>query len=492
MGVLYTPDVLHANSRELFEDYYRSRLLLDDPEQSIGDEELTKIQTETYDWLRLEFPDIDKTSDVTDYQSYDRGIVESKICGLTRFLRQNYPNINQQELDATDKFVNSTFAMWESRNDINNKYKDGSFAFVVPARMSRENPEYGAEVEPVIPALRYVPNELRAWMMRECPPFIIDTYLPDENGKRGYLVYAPISGDMINDLGKESLSTFLKTARSRVNDAVDFAKDQLGVRVVGLGATLPRITNHGKTIGREDVITTTGHGGTVRLICETIDKLGGEDSKKKSIGILGLGAIGAAAAHVAADMYPGQINVFDSNKSTMSKCVKQLEIDYPERVVASETNTEFINESDVIISAVTSPVHIEEAGITDMSDKLVIDDSQPAMFDPNEVERLGGKLVWVIGSDNTGRVRRFGYDYGTMYDSRTDLFGCEAEAAVLERHWSELEKNGKSPTEAKDIIGRLALDGPVDPTKAKRITKLFEEYGISIARPQAFGKPVEI
>lgn len=489
MDVLAHPDTLRDSSRNSFENYYSRRLMLPNPEERISGEELARIQEGTQQWLQETFPEIDTPATPEDYQSYDKKAVKAKIGGLVDHLRQNY-SIDPEELDVTEDFIDSSFSMWESRNDDGLEgQKDGSFAFVVPARMSRENPEYGAEVEPVIPALRYVPNHLRAWMMRECPPFIIDTYMPDDDGKRGYLVYAPVSGDMLKDLGSQSLPTFIATAREKVNDAVDFAKDRLGVRVVGLGATLPGLTNHGKSI-EGDVVTTTGHGGTVRLICETIDKFGGEG--EKSIGILGLGAIGSAAAHIAADMYPGKISVYDSDKPKMNKVVRQLEEQYPGRISAPEDNTTFINESDIIISAVTSPVNIRKAGITDMSNKLVIDDSQPAMFNLEEVEELGGKLVWVIGKDERDKIRRFGYDYGTMHDGKTDLFGCEAEAATLAEHWTMLEKSGKSPQEAKDIISRLALREAVEPLKAKRIAQLFNDYGITVAHPQAFGKAVEI
>lgn len=477
----------HPESRDLFTDYFALRIAAGMAEKPEG-EELTGVQESVRNWLSVSHPDMNEPGTVEDYRGYGIDIVNRKIGGLVDFLRTNHADqISEVELDATDAFIKSTFAMYEDKERTEELTdKDGSFAFLVPARMSRKYPEYGQEVEPVIPALRYVPNELRAWIMRECPPFVIDMYKPDETGRRGYLVYVPITEDMQDDLGAESAGTFVHAARDAVNDAADFARDRLGVRVAGLGATLPRITDHGRTIERNDIITTTGHGGTAWLIYETIRSLTGD--KMKRPGVIGLGYIGAAAAGIAAETCGERINIFDTRRSAATK----LEAAYPDRFNVADDAEQLIIESDVIISAVTRPIDLEKLGINDMEGKLVVDDSQPASFSPEQVESRGGSVVWVIGRDQSGRIVRTGYDYGTMANGQADLFGCEAEAATLEFHWQRLESLGVTPENARRIIGNIALRGPVDVESANRIGKLFTLYGVTTSTPQAFGKHVQL
>lgn len=475
-------------SRDLFENYFGLRIAAGFAEKPEG-EELKQVQEDVRNWLVDKYVDLDRPGSVADYRTYDINMVTEKIGGLVDFLKERHAEkVSDMECEASGAFIEATFAMYADKD---NKEKvaddrDGSYAFVVPARMSRKNPLYGQEVEPVIPALRYVPNELRAWMMRECPPFIIDTYKPDEEGRRGYLVYAPVTEDMKTDLAAESAAGFINAARDAVNDAVDFAHNRLGVRVVGLGATLPSVTKYGESVRQkfsdEDLIVTTGHGGTAVLICKTIDAL--TDHRPKRIGILGLGAIGASAAEIAADTYEGQITIFDTVASKITK----LDSQRPGRFTAAEGIAELFHNSDVIVSAVTSPIDFDKAGIDDLHGKLIVDDSQPASCHPEDVNSRGGTVAWVIGKDTQGHIRRTGYDYGTMADARADLFGCEAEAATLERYWHDLEAEGVAPSTAARIVGHLAITGPVTVQSAGLIGQLFDQYEIGTAEPQAFGQ----
>jgi hypothetical protein len=158
--------------------------------------------------------------------------------------------------------------------------------------------------------------------------------------------------------------------------------------------------------------------------------------------------------------------------------------------VASDVAALFHN-SDVIISAVTSPIDFDKAGIEDLSGKLIIDDSQPASCHPKDVRRRGGTVAWVIGKDTSGNILRSGYDYGTMVSPRTDLFGCEAEAATLERYWQDLESQGIDAAKAAQTVGRLAITGPVTTHSAGLIGQLFDRYGVGPAEPQAFGRRIQ-
>src|SRR5262249_10880676 len=141
------------------------------------------------------------------------------------------------------------------------------------------------------------------------------------DGKRGYLVLAPIWTDMMEDL---DLGQAYDAAIKRINDTVDFAHNRLGAEIQGLGAIIPALTKFGQAITNPNVITTTGHGGTIQLIMETLERAAEENYIKpeqlKKIGVLGLGSIGYSIAGIARDNYPdAEIRVFDTR---MEKTIK--------------------------------------------------------------------------------------------------------------------------------------------------------------------------
>lgn len=485
----------YIKSRALFENYLSTREAALRRERPEG-EALYAVQESARAWIE----ESGILAEKPDYEHYDEALVQKKIGGLVNFLRANHSDqVSELELQATELFIKTTFGMYQTRPADGEAAPDadGSFAFVVPARMSRHNTEYGEEVEPAIPAFRYLPNELRAQMMTGIAPFIIDVYKKDACGKRGYLVFAPIFGDMMEDY-QDELMEALRIAQQTVNDTVDFAQERLGVELVGLGATLPAITNFGKAINNEKVITTTGHGGTVQLIKETVRSgiLQGYTSRRKmpdsqtEIGVIGLGSIGSSIAHLMADDFKdSQLNLYDKKERRVQQAAERL-AKYNGRIKTFDSVGQLINQSDVIVSAVTSKVPVLELGLETMADKFVVDDSQPGAFDPNEVEQLNGRVAWVIGT-NAQNIERHDYDYATMHDPKHDIFGCEAEVAALSIYAQELRERGMSQSVVKRIIAKLALQESVTPKSARLIGALFKKYDISAAPLQAFGKLIE-
>lgn len=463
--------------------------------EKIDGAELEAVQSDVQSWIEangiIELPE-DEDDRVSCYTDYSEMRVANKVLALVDYLAQNHADkVSPEELAATRSFVESSFAMFRDEPESGDVMPDadGSFAFVVPSRMGRNHTEYGEEVEPVIPAMRYVPNELRAQMLLGLPPFVIDTYKYDEYGRRGYLVFAPVTEDVGTDLpgGKA-----LDAVQTNVNAAVDFAHRRFGVEVVGLGAVLPAFTCFGQTIKNKNVVTTTGHGGTTELINMTIETAtGGEDPE--TIGVLGLGSIGASIANIAADRFKtSKIKIFDAKPNKVQRTLRNAED--PSRFEAVESDTALIEESDVIISAIAGMViDLDARNVDRLDGKVIVDDSQPGSVIPAQVTERGGNVLWVIGRDSTGRVAtRRGYDYATLVNAQTDVFGCEAEAASIYRYKQEL-KDREMPADMIDrVIRKVALRGPVTPQGARLIGALFKKYGIVAAEPQAFGERVEL
>jgi predicted amino acid dehydrogenase len=154
------------------------------------------------------------------------------------------------------------------------------------------------------------------------------------------------------------------------------------------------------------------------------------------------------------------------------------------RAKVVEGNIEVLRRADVIVSAVTGTIDldVEDPDCSlDLKGKVIIDDSQPACFDREQVERRGGKLVWVVGTDGSHDekfTRVNGYNFGNEagFASPKNMWGCEAEAAVLA------------------LSGRhdLAIDSHVTAASAQAIGDLFTQYGIKPAEFQSFGSLVDM
>ena len=483
---------------EIFDSYFEYRERASSVKKVEG-QELEDIQLNVKNWLEqsdlLHLPDKEEERYLY-YTTYSREKVDRKFAGLLYYLRTSYPDkVSEDELRATELFIASSFSMYFENVDNEGKEvaenADGSFAFVVPSRMGRKHPEYGEESETVIPAIRYIPNEMRSQMLVGLPPFVIDEYEKDGNGKKGYLIFAPVTEDFAQDL---SPSDAFRAVEENVNATIDFAHRQFGIRMIGLGAILPAYTKYGQTIRNKAVITTTGHGGTIELINKTVSFLSKNYLTPETIGVLGLGSIGASIAHIIADYFPDiTLNIYDSNPAKMNRTVEEYRDS--SRFQLCSSDSKLIQESDIVVSAIAGTmVDLEQRGVKAFDKpKIIIDDSQPGSVVPAQIEERGGKVIWVVGNDTQGNVAtRRGYDYGTLLNPRTDIFGCEAEVACISKYWEELRSRGMPEQAIHRIIAKVAIKGPVKPRNVRVIRALFKKYGIEVADPQVFGKPVQL
>lgn len=444
-----------------------------------------------------------------DYLTFDRELSHAKLDQVEVAV------LAETDADPTEvhhcavkshDFVEKTFDRYESKNSSALGFPIGR-AFVVPVRSDRLHEEYASESRAFVPILdpdRFgVSAEIRMRSVYGYPPAVLDTYTSSRDAQeRGALVLAPLYSDMIHDIrpDRSSKSQTIKLAETvswLSEETARFAHLTLGAKVVGLGAVLPKITDYGRTLrdapGMENMVTTTGHAGTVHMIHETTMKVLECTSvtDSGSIGVIGAaGAIGWASVESALSHLPyHRIYAFDLWQGD-SLAAKVTESGASQRVTLCDSAAEVIRNATVIISATTSPIDLstcDGAPGVDLSGKVIIDDSQPGCFSPDQVEERGGKLVWVVGEDRSpsGFVVRDGlysdgvaYDYGThsgIVGPRSE-FACGQEAAVIAKY-------GKYDH---------AVIGPVSFDDCRRVGSLLLDSDIGAAPFQAFGSLVTL
>lgn len=476
----------NQDGRELLSDYLATRRVAM-TERTDDLEAVSQIQSDTQNWIKQHF-----SPQTVDYASFSIASVKRKMLGLADHLIASHSDhVRSCEVLATQLFIDASFTMYDESLllDDNRLHPDadGAFAFVVPMRVSRFRGDYGGEVELISPILRYIPNEYRAMFAVGLPPLVLDTYAPGPDGRRGYLVLAPIFTDSMFDIPDRAAGVAL----ANINAAVDFAYRRLGAEVIGLGAVLPALTRFGRSIQNQNVITTTGHGGTVSQIDQAIRVIEAErregPESPVTIGFLGLGSIGRSAAEVITGSHPeAKIAMFDTRSSSMRNAHRLLE-SVGRTAIACENELDLVGHSDIIVSAITSTVDLDPYDI-DLTGKFIVDDSQPSSFNRAQVESRGGRVAWVVARDTQHLVTRDSYNYGPTADPYRDLFGCEAEAASLARYDRELRERGLEPDVAKKVISRVALRAPVTARDARRIGELFRRYGIVSAPFQIHGE----
>ncbi len=383
-----------------------------------------------------------------------------------------YGDWEQAEADVklTETFIDSAFNDYEGLNTL----EKVEFAFCLPTRASRFEEQYWPEVYDFLPALRYLNAHYRYAILASMPPLKIELYGKQGKQPHGVVLFVPIFADMLKDYRNKLL--LRREVIKRINQATDFAHNQMGVEYIGLGALLPKLTDFGNKISTR-VITTTGHAGTVWLMQETFElvlkKYFNGKSRGLSIGFVGAGSIGMSALENIGGCYKEfEYWVYDirpkmntSAKEQMSKRGIDLQI--------SESNRGLIEKCDIILSAITSKIDILDMNL---AGKVFIDDSQPGQFDREQIEAAGGNLVWVVGSDKSGSgfaTRRSGYSYGPNgLHSSNDLWGCEAEVAAIAR------------------AGRpdLAIRDNVTQEQVEKIGGLFNEIGVGVAEFQSYGR----
>ena len=416
--------------------------------------------------------------------------LDVQIARLDDYIKSIDTDLEPDDIERSYSFIERAFGEYNGDIAIT---RPGSFGFIVPTRIKRlpkgQKDDYSSEIDTLIPVLRNADAATKQAFMSGMCPFVIDRYRPDEKGRSGAMIYAPILTDMKHDLPPFEAASVIKKA---INDTVDFAQQKLGIDTVGLGAILPRVTDFGRIIENTEVTVTTGHAATVWLICQTLirakERNFSQTGNRHDVGIIGTGAIGAATAALILEMgISSSILLSDINTKRADMIIDKLSKEYPGAKLDFTTNNhQLVATTNTTIGAVSTHFAISKDGWEKVSFEGVhiIDDSQPGAFSPDDVLSRGGRVEWPIGVD-TSSLRsgaQESFKYGGEGESHSgpasahEVFGCEGEAIGIYR-------SGRQDS---------AVRREVQPQDALSIGGILKATGISLADPQSMGQKLNI
>ena len=377
-----------------------------------------------------------------------------------------------QALNDTLRFLDQNFGAYEGRIELPGR----DWAFFAPTRPGDE--EETTQFLPMLSSEFGVSQEARQHVVAGLAPGVIEEYKGIDGGMQGAIVHVPINW---NEGGKDAVYD--------INAAANFARHKLGAQAVGLGAVLPLFSRLGSLVNVEGITTTTGHGGTVHFVAETVGAVIDDKSERnesvKSIGVIGAaGSIGGSSIELILQKFDGHmINVYDKHKP--SELAGMVDSDsWKGRTQQLADGLDVLRVSDIIVAAVTDTLDLDSVDPEmrlDLSGKVIIDDSQPGYFNREQVEARGGKLIWVVGQDkseNKPLMRQNGFHFGNTSGlvSPNDVFGCEAEVFAL-------IESGRLD---------LAIRQLVTPEIAVAVGGLIKASGIEVAPFQSYSRLVDL
>ncbi|QIQ06216.1 hypothetical protein [Streptomyces liangshanensis] len=428
--------------------------------------------------LRAHYPEL--WPPVPVYGAYDRSRMLRCAESIDSVLHKVgcFPD-HAEAFERTVGYAERAFDLYEGRREPS---YPADRVFLAPSRMADDDPLYGdefGETLPLLTSLHGLDSGTVRHFLSLLPPSVLCSYQVHD-GRQGHIVLAPLNSGLTADLGADRAA---ETARRVVQDAAVFARDRLGARVAGLGATLPSLTRFGRTVDVPGLVTTTGHGGTVhliRILARDVAATLLDGSGPLTVGVLGAaGSIGASILAALQQEFPDTPFVACDRPGRLGRVRRVAERQgNPARTLVTADPADLFSRCRLIVSAITEKLDLSRAAAgADLTGTVLIDDSQPGCVARDQWEARGGLLLWPVGSAEAGGPLHrendllFGAASGVVHPY--DVWGCEAEAAAV------------ALTGEHDA----ALRAPVTPDDALRVGELCARIGVTAAQPQSYGRP---
>lgn len=418
--------------------------------------------------------------------------LERGLAMLDTVRRTHDSIVDDDEVDRTEQFLRTAHAVHGGEVTV----EPFDYAFVVPTRTSawgyahdealtaeelggailaHPGMEYREEVEQPIPFVDRIDPMTRTQLATAIPPTIIDRYDPSPSGRRGAIVYAPLTIDMI--FATSDRRALRDLAVAEVGAGLDFAQRVGGARFAGLGAFFPSLTRYGRLLGRDGMQLTTGHAGTIAMMASTLERILGAPGYESCsrIGIVGAGAIGTSTADHLAATTDHEFVIFDTARDVAERLATRINDQAKaERASVAEDMQHICDHVRVVMAATTTPVPFDALSDTSvLSGLVIVDDSEPGAFNDPRYRQHGARPVGVVGEVPLALGRRTnGFNYGRELAAPHHVYGCEAEVKTMDE--LGLQDQG---------ITRRA-----EPTDVAFIAGCFEQVGVRASPLQHRGE----
>jgi hypothetical protein len=434
-----------------------------------------------------------------DYSTMTLSRVQRQFDDVYRAVKENTDADTQtltRAYERSQEFALKAFDCYERPDAFGGPFDS---VFAVPLRANGVDDKYASDTNAFLPILSRqfgITPEIQLRGVLGVPPSVIETNTQGGgDGSRGATIFVPLFSTMMTDIDN-SQGLRNRIGAEIMQKASELAHVRLGAKMLGLGATFPKISGYGALFkyhpsrDMQSLVTTTGHAGTVYLIHATVRSLlgtrtfGGRDIK---LGVVGAaGSIGWATIETVFDTLGDfELYAFDNRAAVLREKIDAYTTDCGRRITQCDSAMEVLRQSDIIVSAVTTPINLDNldpvdehvpVGERSLAGKAIIDDSEPKAFVEDQISSRGGCFVGVVGeSKQLLALRRDGlwtggptnpYNFGDEAGLYGDgCWGCDAERIAL------------------SSVGAIgdAVATEVTPADVQKIGQHFRELGIGAA-----------
>lgn len=323
------------------------------------------------------------------------------------------------------------------------------------------------------PWTRYLPDALVEWMAAYRPPFLVSRITGGQS---------PVTGQKIEGY----LFALSATPRQMLRRKAEFTyarlkriarqAEEMGARILGLGAYTKVVGDAGITVAREaSIAVTSGNSLTAAATLETaklaLNRMGTTDLAHGRAMVIGAtGAIGSVCSRLLA-MAVRDVVLVSIEPEKMEALRRTILEETPgARVATARAPGEWAAECDLIVTA-TSAFGQRVLDVSRCKPGAVICDvALPPDVSEEEAATRPDVLVVESGEVLIPGPVDFGYDIGLPPGT---AYACLAEAALL-----AMEGRFESFTLGRNIeLGRV-----------KEIYRLFRKHGFCIAGLRSFGR----
>jgi fatty aldehyde-generating acyl-ACP reductase len=338
----------------------------------------------------------------------------------------------------------------------------GKFAFIM-------HPLTIADVTRKYPALRYVPGAISGYLLRKHGPFIVSQV----TGVRS-LTGAEIEGVFVGcPLTSEMLLHGDPDANTREIIRCGRIAEELGAKIVGLGAFTSVVGDAGVTIARElDIAVTSGNTYTVATALEgaiQATELLGRDTANVTAAVVGAaGSIGKACARLLVD-HVAKLTLVDLQREPLEALAASLS-GHSDVAISTEPTKALLDQQLVVTvtSAVTPIIGPEHL----MRGAVVCDVARPRDVSVRVAKQRPDVLVIEGGVVAVPGDVDFGIDFG--FPPKT-AYACMSETMIL-----ALEGRFEDYTIGRD----LSVE------KVAEIRALASKHGFRLAGFRSFERAV--